>query len=469
MIRFYNTLTRKKEDFEPIREGEVSIYSCGPTVYDYAHIGNLRAMVFYDLVRRYLKYKGFKVKHVMNITDVDDKIIKKVQKDGKSLKEVTEFYTKAFLDDLKKLNVEKPEIMPKATEHIKDMVELIQKLVKNGHAYKKSNSVYYKITSFEDYGKLALLKADDLKRNASCRLDDNYEKDDVRDFALWKAYDDSDGDVYWETALGKGRPGWHIECSAMSNKYLGETFDIHLGGVDLVFPHHTNEIAQSEGATGQKFVNYWLHNEHLIVDGKKMSKSLGNFHTLRDLETKWDPKVIRYLFLSAHYRTKLNFTEKALKDVSEAINRLETFVDIMKTTKPGKDNSEIARIVDENRMEFEMAMNDDLNLPEALSVIFNMTKELNKTISEKGASEKDLKLITEAINKLDSILGLDLSSVEIWKPASEASDEVKKLIEQREEFRKKKDWNKADEIRNQLKKMGIILEDASKGAKWRKL
>lgn len=464
---FYNTLTRKKEEFKPISD-VVGIYTCGPTVYAYAHIGNLRAMVFYDLVRRYLKFKGFKIKHVMNITDVDDKIIKKIRKEGKNLKEFTDFYTKSFFDDLEKLNIEKPDVIPKATEHIQDMVNIITKLKANGHTYEKSGSIYYKISSFGDYGKLALLKSQDLKKNASGRLDDEYEKDDARDFALWKAYGNDDGNVFWETSLGKGRPGWHIECSAMSSKYLGETFDIHLGGVDLIFPHHTNEIAQSEGASGKKFVNYWLHNEHLIVDGKKMSKSLGNFHTLRDLE-KWDPRAIRYLFISAHYRTKLNFTEKALKGATETIDRLENFIDFIKSVKTTQTNPDVNKILEKTKAGFEKSMDDDLNMPEALAFIFNMMKDLNKTIADKGADQTNLKNIMNLLERFDSVLGLNLASVEaIWKPLDKASNEIKKLVKKRENLRKQKEWEKADEVRNEILKLGIIIEDTPKGIRWKK-
>ena len=297
MLKFYNTLGRKKQEFKPIKKGEVTMYTCGPTVYSYVHLGNLRAMVFYDLVRRYFKYKGYKLKHVMNITDVDDKTIRDSQKEGKSLKEFTEFYTKSFLDDLKTLNIEIAEVIPKATEEISGMVELIEILLDKGIAYKVDNGdIYFSIAKFKDYGKLALINPDKLKKNADGRLNnaDEYDKEDARDFALWKSYDEKDGDVFWETSIGKGRPGWHIECSVMSAKYLGQPFDIHMGGVDLIFPHHTNEIAQSESAYDKKFCNYWMHNEHLIVNGEKMSKSLGNFYTLRDLLDKgYDSKAIK--------------------------------------------------------------------------------------------------------------------------------------------------------------------------------
>jgi len=468
MIQFYNTLTRKKEEFKPIRSGFVGMYTCGPTTYDYAHIGNLRAMVFYDLVKRYLRYKGFRVKHVMNITDVDDKIIRAANKENKFLKDLSGFYLNKFLEDLNKMNISRPDLMPKATEHIEDMIEMINTLMEKGYAYEKNGSVYFKISKFKDYGKLALLKKDQLKKNAAGRLDDNYDKDNIRDFALWKAWVEDDGEILWETDIGRGRPGWHIECSVMSTKYLGKTFDMHLGGVDLIFPHHTNEIAQAEASTGKKFANYWLHNEHLIVDGKKMSKSLGNFYTLRDLEKEHDPLALRYLFLSAHYRTKLNFTTKALKGAEESVKRFHTFVEFARSREPTKGNPEIEKILEKTKESFDRSMDDDLNMPEALSSMFTMIKDINKTVTEDGASESDLKLIMSTINRFDSILGLNLELAESWKPVNKAPKNVKKLIDEREKFRKEKKWKEADDVRNKLADMSILLEDTQNGVRWRR-
>jgi len=329
VLQLFNTLTRNKELFTPLVKGNVGMYTCGPTVYNYVHIGNLRAYVAQDLLKRYLNYKGFKVKHVMNFTDVDDKTIRDSQKEHKSLTEFTRFYEQEYLKDIKALHILPADIMPRATEHISEMVKLIIDLEKNKHTYEKDGSIYFKIASFKGYGKLANLDAQLLKDNADGRFSqDEYEKENARDFALWKSYSDEDGDVCWDTALGKGRPGWHIECSAMSTKYLGDTFDIHCGGVDLIFPHHTNEIAQTEGATKKPFVKYWVHNEHLLVDGQKMSKSLGNFYTLRDLIKKgYDPLVVRYELLSTHYRQQLNFTEGSLKQSEAALRRLYEFTD----------------------------------------------------------------------------------------------------------------------------------------------
>ncbi|RMF88331.1 MAG: cysteine--tRNA ligase, partial [Nitrospinota bacterium] len=314
MLKFYNSLTRRKEEFHPIEPGRVRMYTCGPTVYDYAHIGNFRAYIFEDILRRYLKYKGYQVTQVMNITDVDDKTIRESRRRGMSLKEFTSFYVQAFFEDLETLNIERAEYYPAATEHIDQMVALIKRLIENGHTYEVDGSIYFRISTFPAYGRLAGLDAVQLQGGASGRVDaDEYGKEDVRDFVLWKAWREEDGDVFWETELGKGRPGWHIECSAMSMHYLGEHFDIHTGGIDNLFPHHENEIAQSEAATKKPFVNYWLHCQHLLVNNAKMSKSLGNFYTLRDLlERGYKPKAIRYALLSTHYRQQHNFTFEGL-------------------------------------------------------------------------------------------------------------------------------------------------------------
>ncbi|MEK6808976.1 MAG: cysteine--tRNA ligase, partial [Nanoarchaeota archaeon] len=327
MLRLFNTRTRKIGVFKSIKDKEVNIYTCGPTVYDYAHIGNLRAYICADILKRYLKYKGYNVKHVMNITDVDDKTIKGSQQQGISLKKYTQNFSNMFFEDIKILNLDLPDIFPKATEHIPEMIMLIKKLLKKGFAYKgEDGSIYYDISKFKNYGKLAQLDMDGLKEGARIRHDE-YSKDSPKDFCLWKACDKDDGDVFWKTELGKGRPGWHIECSAMNMKYLGEEFDIHTGGVDLIFPHHENEIAQSVGATGKEFVHYWFHNEHLLVNGKKMSKSLGNFYTLRDLLNKgYNPIGIRYLLLSTHYRQQLNFTEESLQGAENSVQRINDFI-----------------------------------------------------------------------------------------------------------------------------------------------
>ena len=463
-LNLYNTLTRKKEEFKEIKKGYVNMYSCGPTVYNFAHIGNFRANIFADLIRRYIKYKGYKLKHVMNITDIDDKTIRDSRKEGVTLKEFTQRYTKYFFDDLETLNIEKVEVYPRATEHIKDMVELIKKLLEKGYAYKADDAIYYNIKKFKDYGKLSHLKIDELKAGARVAQDE-YDKEHVHDFALWKFWDKEDGDVFWETELGKGRPGWHIECSAMSMKYLGETFDIHTGGVDLIFPHHENEIAQSEAATGKPFVNYWLHNEHLLVNNKKMSKSLGNFYTLRDLlEKGYNPRSIRYVLLATHYRQKLNFTFESLKAAENSIKRIDEFMVKLKEIKTEKNNKEIYVLIEKAKSDFEDAMDDDLNVSIALSVVFDFVKKINTFIMNENISKKDAEKAIKLMHDFDSVFGI-LKKQE----KEEISKEIEQLIEKRQEARKNKDYKLADKIRDELKEKGIILKDTKEGIRWEKV
>jgi cysteinyl-tRNA synthetase len=457
VLKLYNTLTRKKEVFKPIKKGEVSIYSCGPTVYGFAHIGNFRANIFADILKRYLKFKDFKVKHIMNITDVDDKTIKGSREQKISLKKYTEKYTKAFFDDLKALNIELADIYPKATDHIEEMVSMIQKLIKKKLAYQgEDGSWYYSVSKFKDYGKLAKLKKEGLKEGARVKQD-NYEKAEARDFALWKAYDKDDGDVFWDTPLGKGRPGWHIECSAMNTKYLGDTFDIHTGGIDLVFPHHENEIAQAEGATGKEYVKFWLHNQHLLVDGKKMSKSLGNFYTLRDLLKKgYNSTAIRYSLLSTHYRQKLNFTFKSLEAAKVAVDKLNNFIFVLNGMNCEEDVGNINELVKEAKAAFELKMNDDLNISSALGVVFDFMKDINKLHLSKNDASKIISFMEE-INK---VLGV----IEFKKEEKIPAD-IKKLIDEREKARADKDWSKADKIRDELKEKGILLDDTPGGVR----
>ncbi len=462
-LKIFNTLTRKLETFKPIHPGKVGIYACGPTVYNFVHIGNLRAYIFYDLVRRYLKYKGFAVTFVSNITDVEDKTIRDSQKEGISLKEFTEKYTKAYLDDLKTLSIDLPQHMPKATDYIKQMVELAKTLLEKGHAYKADNSVYYKISACKGYGKLARLNLKSLKQNAQGRLNaaDEYTKEDARDFALWKGWDKNDGDVFWDTELGKGRPGWHIECSVMSASILGQPFDLHLGGVDLIFPHHTNEIAQSEGAYGKKFVNYWLHNEHLLVDSQKMSKSLGNFYTLKDILAKgYKPVAVRYLLLATHYRQKLNFTFPALDAASQAVDRLQEFVRNLSYIKAGSDNKKVPSLIEKAKKHFGQEMDNDLNISAALAVIFDFIRDVNKL----QISEKDAKAILGLMFQLNEIIGV------IEKPKEEdLSPDLQAMVDEREAVRKAKDFAKADALRAELLKKGIQLDDTAEGVRWKKI
>lgn len=464
-IYFFNTLTRRKEKFVPLEKGKVKMYTCGPTVYDFAHIGNFRAFVFEDLLRRWLEYCGYKVIHVMNITDVDDKTIAAARKKGISLREYTEHYTRAFFEDITALNIEKAHYYPRATEHIPEMVALIKKLLEKGYAYRgEDGSIYYDISKFKDYGKLSKIRVKELKPGARVKVDE-YGKEEAHDFALWKAWDEEDGDVFWETELGKGRPGWHIECSAMSMKYLGETFDIHCGGVDNIFPHHENEIAQSEAATGKQFVRYWLHNEYLLVEGRKMSKRFGNYYTLRDLLAKgYDPKAIRYLLMSTHYRQQLNFTFEGLEAAKNAVDRLTNFMYRLLDADGEGCGEKIGSLMESVQKRFEEAMCDDLNIAVALAAIFNFVREVNKLMDDKKLSRGEAEQVYELMMRFDKVLGV---IGEVKKEEEKLPKEAEELIRKREEARKVRDWETADKIRERLKAMGVIVEDTPQGVKWR--
>lgn len=461
-LRFYNTLTKKKEIFRPINAGKVCLYTCGPTVYDFAHIGNFRTYIFEDILRRYLKYRGFSVKQVMNLTDVDDKTINGAMKEGVPLSKYTERYKKAFFDDIKALNIEPAEVYPEATAHIKEVVSIIKKLLKKKVAYKsEDNCIYYDISKFKNYGKLAGIKVTGLKAGARVSQDE-YDKENANDFALWKAWDEKDGDIFWETELGKGRPGWHIECSAMSMKYLGEHFDMHTGGVDNIFPHHENEIAQSEAATGKRFVNYWLHSRHLIVDGKKMSKSLGNFYTLRNLlEMGYNGRQIRYLLMSAHYRKELNFTFEGLEASKNTLQRIDDFMlrlDELANKSNERDNAKADALIKKTKGDFERYMDNDLEIAKALAALFNFINRVYKLKISKNDAEKIKKLMLE----FDKILGV------VKKTEEKIQKEIKEQIEKREKARKEKNYQLADKIRDGLKEKGILLEDTPNGVRWKK-
>ncbi len=445
MLKLYNTLTRKKEEFKAIGK-DVKIYSCGLTVYGFGHIGNYRAFVTADILRRALEFSGKKVIQVVNITDVDDKTIKNSKEQKKTLRQYTEPYTKAFFQDSEALNIEKAEYYPKATEHIKEMVQIIKKLLDKEIAYKTDDGIYFNIKKFKNYGKLSHLKKAGLIAGASKRvLKDEYDKENVQDFALWKFWTEDDGEVFWNTEIGKGRPGWHIECSAMSMKYLGEHFDIHTGGIDLVFPHHENEIAQSEASTGKKFVNYWVHNAWLMVDGKKMSKSLGNFYTFRDiLEKGYSSLEMRYFYLTGHYRSQLDFTLNNLDSAKNAYERLKNIIQEMKDD--GKENKEYLK-------RFEEAVDDDLDMPKALSVLWELVRD----------KDADGKLGT--IKKMDSVFGLKL----LEKEKIKVPEEIKKLAKEREEARKKKEWKKSEELRNKIKEKDWEIADSAEGYKLKKI
>ncbi len=382
-VHLFNTLARSKERFIAIEHGHVKMYTCGPTVYDYSHIGNMRAFIFEDLLKRWLEYRGFKVTHVMNLTDVDDRTIKAARIQGIPIKQHAERFIQVFFEDVTTLGIERADIYPKATDHIPEMVVLVKKLIDKGYAYRSEDgSIYFSISKFKDYGKLARIQVSELKAGARVKVDD-YEKEEASDFVLWKAWDPEDGDVFWNTEIGKGRPGWHIECSAMSMKYLGETFDIHCGGVDNLFPHHENEIAQSEAATGKKFVNYWLHNEHLLVEGKKMAKRLGNYFTVRDLTAKgYDPIAIRYLMISTHYRQQLNFTFEGLDAAGKTLDRLRNFMNRLMEADGKASGHALQQLVETVRTGFEEAMDDDLNISVALAHLFDFVRDVNNLLDK---------------------------------------------------------------------------------------
>jgi len=463
-IYFFNTLTRKKEKFVPLEKGKVKMYTCGPTVYDFAHIGNFRAFIFEDILRRWLEYRGFKVTQVMNLTDVDDRTIEASRKLGIPLQKHTARYIKAFFEDIAALNIERAEYYPRATEHIPEMVELIKKLIEKGYAYKSEDgSIYYDVSKFKDYGKLSKIKVKELKPGARVKVQE-YAKEEACDFVLWKAWDEEDGNVFWETEIGKGRPGWHIECSTMAMKYLGETLDIHSGGVDLIFPHHENEIAQSEAATGKKFVNYWLHNEHLLVEGRRMAKRFGNYYTLRDLiRMGHDPIAVRYLLMSTHYRQQLNFTFEGLEAAKNAVERLRNFVHRLLEADGKGCGEKIKQLMNLVQGEFCKAMDDDLNIGVALAALFDFVREVNNLLDNNMLSREEAKEVYNLMMDFDKVLGV-IGEV---KKEEKLPKEAEELIRKREEARKAKDWEKADKIREQLKAMGIIIEDTPKGVRWK--
>lgn len=461
MIRFFNTLSGKVETFTPITPDEAKLYTCGPTVYDYAHIGNFRAYVFEDLLKRFFVFLGFKVTHVMNITDVDDKTIKGAKAEGKTLDEYTRKYIDAFFEDIDLLNISRADFYPRATEHIQEMAALVKGLQEKGHAYEKEGSIYFSISKFPEYGALSKINLAELKPGKRVEADE-YEKESAQDFALWKQK--KEGEPFWETEIGAGRPGWHIECSAMSMKYLGQTFDIHCGGVDNIFPHHENEIAQSEAYTGKKFVRYWLHLHHLIVDGEKMSKSKGNQYTLRDLlEKNIDPLDLRFLLLSTHYRRLLNFTFEALTQAHLSRQRIQDFVYELghRTFKDG-ENGEISKLVEETRKKFIEGLSNDLNISLSLSALFELIRKANILITQDKAGKKDAQKLASLLSSLDRILAI-LPRME----EEELAPEVMKKIEEREKARRLKRFDVADRIREELLKKGIILEDTPEGVRWK--
>src|SRR5713226_8684192 len=475
-IRFHNTLTDRTEPFVPLAMGEVRSYTCGPSVYDFAHIGNFRTFVFQDVLRRYLKSRGYRVIQVMNLTDVDDRIIQKAAAAGVSIREFTEKYIQAYLDDRRALNLEPPEHIARATEHIDDMVELIQRLTDKGFTYTSEGSTYFRISKFPGYGKLS--KIDVAGMQTGARVDmDRYDKDNARDFALWKA--PKPGEHFWETPIGPGRPGWHIECSAMAMKYLGETLDIHSGGVDLTFPHHENEIAESEAATGKPFVRYWLHAEHLLVEGEKMSKSLGNFYTLRGLFAKgYKPSALRFALASVPYRKQLNFTFDGLQQAASSVERLRNFGDRLKRGKfaAGKQEGMATRIA-KAAEEFDAGLADDLNTARALAAAFDLVREANIAIDKGEFRQGDVPAVLEFLAAFDKVFavvedndGEKLRTLGYGGPQSGLGDEeIDKLVAERNAAKKKRDFATADRVRKELADRGIIIEDAKDGSvRWKR-
>ncbi len=458
-------MSRSKEELIPIADNHVRMYTCGPTVYNYAHIGNFRAYMFEDLLRRYIKFSGFKVTQVQNLTDVDDKTIRTSIEQGLPLKEFTQKYINAFFDDLAKLNIEPAEHYPAATDYVPEMIAIIEKLFEKGYAYQSADgSVYYSIDKFSEYGKLARLDREGMQSGA--RVDqDEYDKDNAADFALWKAYVPEDGDVVWDSPWGRGRPGWHIECSAMSMKLLGESFDIHTGGVDNIFPHHEDEIAQSEAATGKTYSKYWMHCGYLVVDGKKMSKSVGNFYTLREiLDMGYTGREVRYELLSGHYRQSLNFAFKSLDADRAALKRLDEFyTNIQEAIGAETEAGELPEWAAETRQKFAEAMDDDMNISGAMAAIFDMVHAGNKVIAEAPLSGKQALAVSSLWQELDTVLGI------LEPPEEEVSGEVTALLEARSVARTEKNWAESDRIRDALAEQGWSVKDTPEGPKLRKI
>jgi cysteinyl-tRNA synthetase len=465
MLKFQNTLSGQLEEFRPMREGEVRMYNCGPTVWDFAHIGNFRTSIFVDILRRYLIFKGYKVLHVTNITDVDDRIIQMAGQNNVSLDEYTAPYLAAFWEDFDALGCQRPEIAPRATHHIPEMEEIVKRLMERGCAYETEDSYYFRITSFPEYGKLSKINFAGNIAGASERVDtDKYEKEDARDFVLWKAQKTAD-EPAWQTALGSGRPGWHIECSAMSMKYLGETFDIHCGGVDLIFPHHENEIAQSEGATGKPFVNYWLHGEHLKINGESMSKSKGNYYTFRDLTRQgFTPAAIRYALFSAPYRKQINFTLDGLRGHEKTVASLQDFrARLEEARTEAGSNPEMRAAAARALEEFTNGLDDDLNTSVALAAVHNLSREVNTALDNHALRADDQRDLLALIARFDSVLNI------FGHTEREMLDaEIQALIDERQQARHRRDFARGDEIRDELAARGIILEDTRDGVRWKR-
>ncbi|WP_369127971.1 cysteine--tRNA ligase [Halanaerobacter jeridensis] len=472
-MKIYNTLKDTKEEFETLEDGKVKMYSCGPTVYDYFHIGNARAFIVPDIVKRYLEYKGYEVMHVLNFTDIDDKMIKRANEEGITVDELAEKFITAYFEDTDALNIKRADVYPQATEHISEMINLVKTLIDKGYAYEKNGDVYFRVDKFDEYGKLSNKKIEDLQ--AGSRVDVNEEKEDPLDFTLWK--ESKAGEPEWDSPWGQGRPGWHIECSVMSTKYLGEEFDIHTGGVDLTFPHHENEIAQSEACCGHEVVNYWLHNGYINIEGEKMSKSLGNFFTTRDILDKYPAEVVRFFLISKHYRSPINFSEENMKDAAKSLERLENTVDRVKyllkqDVQDGElKGAELFELVAEKKEDFIAAMDDDFNTSLAIASLHELAREVNKFIDQDDfVLTIDVKKALEKVKETFEELGIEVLG--ILKTTEETENDlvpdlVELLLETRSDLRDQGNYEMADQIRDELSNLGVAVKDTPQGAEWK--
>ena len=461
-MKIFNTMSRRKEEFIPVDPNEVKIYACGPTVYNFIHIGNARPLCVFDVLRRYLEYRGYNVKFVQNFTDVDDKIIKRANEENCTFEEISEKYIKEFWTDAHGLNFKDATVHPKATENIDEIIEIIKTLVEKGYAYAVDGDVYYRTLKFKDYGKLSHQPIDDLQSGARIAVGD--KKEDPLDFALWKAA--KEGEPYWDSPWGKGRPGWHIECSAMNKRYLGNTIDIHCGGQDLIFPHHENEIAQSEAANGCMFSKYWMHNGYINVDNVKMSKSLGNFKTVREIADVYGYEVIRYFLISSHYRSPINYNLEIIEQCKSALERLyncrESLDFAIKNAKTDiADNEEILELIDSRKEQFINSMDDDLNTADGIAAVFDLVSDINTKIINKEVSKNVCQKAADMFDELTGVLGLVYN-----RKSNDINDDIEKLIEERQQARANKDWATADRIRDELKAQGITLKDTPQGVTW---
>ena len=471
-VKVYNTLTRKKEEFKPLVAGKISMYVCGPTVYNYIHIGNARSAIAFDTIRRYFEYKGYKVKYVSNFTDVDDKMINEARSEKTTVPKLAEKFINAYLEDTAALNIEPATLHPRATHEIKDIISFVQTLIEKGYAYEVDGDVYYRAKKFSHYGELSDQNIDQLEEGASEHINDEEQnrKEDPIDFALWKAQKEDD-EIAWDSPWGKGRPGWHIECSVMSTKYLGETIDIHGGGQDLEFPHHENEIAQSEAKTGKKFVNYWLHNGFVTVgkDEEKMSKSLHNFVTVHDIIKEVDPQVLRFFMASVQYRHQINYSEYNLKQAQTILERFKntlTNIDYrLEDDSLAKESAQLREAVENTKKAFEEAMDDDFNVQNALAAIYAVLPLVNANVNEKNVDKEELRIFKELLSAWLNIFGIDCVKLTAKKAASN-DEEIEELVRQRDEARKNKNWAVSDQLRDQLKEMGVTIQDTPQGTRW---